>query len=188
MLLRITVRTISIAVAALLVPLAGALFAQSKTLEGETRVLTGTVESIEASSRMLTLKLPKGEYKEVEVPEGVKKFSDIKIGDRVTVRYYDNVVLRLKKPGETEADTSGAAVTRSSEKTAGTAAHQRTITATITEIDPKTPSITFTGPNNWKYSSRVRDKKALSQVKVGDKVDITWTTAMVASIETAPAK
>ena len=58
-----------------------------------------------------------------------------------------------------------------------------TITATITAIDPKAPSITFTGPNGWKYTSRVEDTKALAKVKVGDKVDIIWTEAMLVSLE-----
>jgi hypothetical protein len=48
-------------------------------------------------------------------------------------------------------------------------------------IDPSVPSITFSGPNNWKYTSRVEDKNALAKVKVGDKVDITWTQALLAS-------
>jgi len=47
----------------------------------------------------------------------------------------------------------------------------------------KVPSITFTGPNNWKYSSKVQDKDALAKVKVGDKVDIVWTEAMIVSLE-----
>jgi hypothetical protein len=67
-----------------------------------------------------------------------------------------------------------------------TAAMQRTITATITQIDPAVPSITFSGPNGWTYSSRVEDPKALAKVKVGDKVDITWTYALLMSFE--PAK
>ena len=60
---------------------------------------------------------------------------------------------------------------------------QRTITATITAIDQNVPSITFSGPNNWTYSSRVEDKKALAKVKVGDKVDITWTAAVLVSFK-----
>jgi hypothetical protein len=47
----------------------------------------------------------------------------------------------------------------------------------------KTPSITFTGPENFKYTSRVEDKAALEKVKVGDKVEITWTDATLVSIE-----
>ena len=38
--------------------------------------------------------------------------------------------------------------------------------------------------HNWKYSSRVEDKKALAKVKVGDKVDITWTAALLVSLDT----
>jgi hypothetical protein len=47
----------------------------------------------------------------------------------------------------------------------------------------KVPSITFTGPNGWKYSSRVEDRKALVKVKVGDTLDITWTEAMILSLD-----
>jgi hypothetical protein len=70
-------------------------------------------------------------------------------------------------------------------KPSGTVAEQRTITVTITEIDSKVPSITFKGPNNWTYSSRVEDKQALAKVKVGDKLDLTWTQAVL--VEVAPA-
>jgi hypothetical protein len=48
---------------------------------------------------------------------------------------------------------------------------------------PQTPSITFTGPNGWKYTSKVQDKDALAKVKVGDKVEITWTEAVLVSVE-----
>ena len=65
----------------------------------------------------------------------------------------------------------------------GTKAKQRTITATIAAIDMTTPSITFTGPNGWKYTSKVQDTEALAKVKVGDKVDIVWTEAMLVSLE-----
>ena len=53
----------------------------------------------------------------------------------------------------------------------------------IAAIDMNTPSITFTGPNNWKYTSTVQDKANLAKVKVGDKVDITWTEAVLVSLE-----
>jgi hypothetical protein len=63
-----------------------------------------------------------------------------------------------------------------------------TITATITETDPKVPSITFKGPNNWTYSSRVEDKQALAKVKVVDKVDLTWTQAVLVGVEAVAKK
>jgi len=56
----------------------------------------------------------------------------------------------------------------------------------ISEIDPAVPSISFKGPNAWSYSTKVHDKKALAQVKVGDRVDIIWTEAVLVSM--APPK
>ena len=52
-------------------------------------------------------------------------------------------------------------------------------------IDMKVPSIAFSGPNGWNYSTRVQDKDTLAKVKVGDKVDITWTEAAIISIADA---
>jgi len=158
--------------------------AQSKTLPGEMKTATATVEAIDHGRREVTLKEENGEYTTIEVPAENKKFDTIKVGDKVTARYYDNIVVRLKAAGEKDTDSDTAAVTRTDgARPGGTAATQRTITATITAIDMKVPSITFTGPNNWKYSSKVEDKAALSKVKVGDKVDIVWTEAVMISLD-----
>lgn len=172
----------TIAAAAMLLAGATGAQAQSKTINGPAKTITATVEAIEPSTRSLTLKGPEGNYVSLTVPHDVTRFEAIKVGDTLTARYYESLILRLKPQGEKDADDSGAAVTRTaSAKPGATAATQRTITATITAIDPTVPSITFSGPNNWKYSSRVEDKKALAKVKVGDKVDITWTEALLVS-------
>jgi hypothetical protein len=156
----------------------------TKTLTGEMRTETATVEAIEKSTREVTLKKSDGTYTVARVGKEIKRFDTLKIGDKVTARYYDNIVLRLKAPGEKDVDSKSAAMTRAAEgQAAGTVGAQRTITATITALDPNVPSITFTGPNNWSYSSRVEDKAALAKVKVGDKVDITWTAAMILSLD-----
>lgn len=156
----------------------------TKTLTGEMRTETATVEAIETSTREVTLKKADGTYTVAHVPKDMKRFDTLKIGDKITARYYDNIVLRLKRPGEKDTDTVAASETKAAGgKAAGTVAAQRTITATITAIDMSVPSITFSGPNNWKYSSRVEDKAALAKVKVGDRVDITWTAAMILSLD-----
>ncbi len=183
-------RTIGVLIClAIVLAAARLVWAQAKTIPGESTVITGTVEAIEAGTRTLTVKGEKGNYVTFTVPEEVKKFSAIKVGDVITARYYENLILRLKHPGEKDVDTDKDAVTPANRtKPGGTAATQRTITATITAIDPNIPSITFTGPHDWTYSSKVEDKKALAKVKVGDKVDITWTEAVLLSVDAPPAK
>jgi hypothetical protein len=174
------------ALAALLAsPLVTQAAAQSKTLQGDAKTVTATVEAIDAQTRTLTLKGPEGNYVDVEAGPDVKRFNEIKVGDKITARYYENVVFSVQQPGQKPVDSAAEGVTRGAgAKPGGTVAAQRTITATITAIDPAIPSITFTGPRDWKYSSRVQDKKLLDKVKVGDKVDITWTAAMLISLET----
>jgi Cu/Ag efflux protein CusF len=157
----------------------------TKTMTGETKVITATVESIERSSREVTVKKSDGTYEAVYVPAAIKRFDTLKIGDRITARYYETVVLRMTPQGQKDADAKSSALTRPEGARGATAARQQTITATITAIDPKVPSITFTGPRGWTYSSRVEDTAALAKVKVGDRVDITWTEALILSLDDA---
>jgi hypothetical protein len=175
---------VGVIAAAVLVSTARTVMAQAKTYGSEMRTETATVEAIEAASRTVTLKKPDGTYVTTVAGPEIKRFGEIKIGDKVTARYYDNVVVRLKRPGEPDVDTGGKATTPSEQAMpGGTKAKQRTITASITAIDPNVPSVTFTGPNGWKYTSRVQDPSALAKVKVGDKVDIVWTEALLVSVE-----
>jgi hypothetical protein len=158
--------------------------AQIKTIPGDSITLTATVEAIERSTRSVTLKGPQGNLVTITAPPEMKRFAELKVGDTVTARYYENVVLRLKKPGEKAVDSSSDAVTPGTgQKPGATAASQRTITATITAIDPKVPSLTLSGPNNWSYSGRIEDKNVLNQIKVGDRLDVTWTEAVMVSID-----
>jgi hypothetical protein len=175
---------VGLAAMAVLVSMAHTVMAQSKTVRSEMRTETGTVEAIEASSRTLTLKKPDGTFVTTVAGPDITRFAEIKLGDTVNVRYYENVVVRVKRSGETDVVSSATGTTGSEQVLpGGTRAKQLTITATITAIDPTTPSITFTGPRGLKYSSKVQDTEALAKVKVGDKVDIVWTEAVLVSVE-----
>lgn len=163
--------------------------AQIKTLPGDSITVTATVDAIERSSRLLTLKRPDGSLETIKVPAEVKRFDALKVGDTLTATYYENIVLRVMKPGEKAVDSSSESVTpRVGQRPGATAAVQRSITATITAIDPAIPSITLSGPNNWNYTSRVEDKAALKQVKVGDRLEVTWTGAVLVSADAPKPK
>ena len=167
----------------------GLVGAQTKIIPGESTTESATIVALEQSTRSMTLKNQDGTFETMQVPADVKRFAELKVGDTITARYYENLVLRLKLPGEPAVNSSTDAITPAGgAKPGGTAATQRTITATITAIDQSVPSITFAGPNNWTYSSKVQDKNALAKVKVGDKVDITWTDALLISFDDGAAK
>jgi hypothetical protein len=163
----------------------GLVGAQTKIIPGESTTESATIVALEQSTRSMTLKNQDGTFETMQVPADVKRFAELKVGDTITARYYDNIVVRLKRPGEAAVNVDSAAVTPGTGKRpGGTAASQRTITATVTAIDPNVPSITVKGPNGWIYSRKVTDTKALAQVKVGDQLDITWTDALLISVET----
>jgi len=170
--------------AAVLVSMARTATAQTKTVKSEMSTETATVEAIEASTRTVTLKKADGTYVSVVAGPDITRFAEVKVGDKVNARYYENVVVRLKRPGESDVVSTATGTTGSEQvMPGGTRAKQTTITATIAAIDMNTPSITFTGPSGWKYTSKVQDTDALAKVKVGDKVDIVWTEALLVSLE-----
>ncbi len=57
------------------------------------------------------------------------------------------------------------------------------MTATVDAIDKSASSMTFSGPNGWKYSRHIVDPTVFDKVKVGDKVDITWNTDVTVAVQ-----
>ena len=175
---------VGLVAAAVLVSMAHTAMAQSKTVRSEMRTETGTIEAIDASSRTVTLKKADGTFVTTIAGPDIARFAELKVGDTVNVRFYENVVVRVKRPGEPDVLGSARGTTGAAQALpGGTSAKQVTVTATITAIDPTIPTITFTGPHGWKYTSKVQDTEALAKVKVGDKVDIVWTEAMLVSVD-----
>ena len=68
-------------------------------------------------------------------------------------------------------------------KPGGTLSEQTSATVTITEIDAKVPSVTVKTEDGRTMSFKIEDKKNLEGVKVGDKVDITYTAAVMITVK-----
>ena len=159
-------------------------WAQIKELPKQTVTVAGTVETIDTSRRAVNIKTADGKFVAVDVPASAKRFDEVKVGDKVKVTYNNNVYVRLKPAGEAPVDTADTASNMGKEaRPGGVVATVRTMTATISDIDKSTSSMTFVGPNGWKYSRRVVDPKVFDQVKVGDWVNITWSTDVTFVVE-----
>ena len=157
--------------------------AQQREIAGDMVTVKGTVEAIDHTSRVLSLKLEDGEFENMTVPKGAERFDEIEVGDTVQVRYYDNVTIRLKKPGEPDVNEAEVGAGQAAGgQLGGHIATQRRMTVTVTEIDLEKGVATVEGPNGYKYSRRIEDKEAAKKVKVGDKIDMTWTEAVQISV------
>ena len=159
-------------------------WAQVRTLPTQTVNLSGTVETIDKEKRVVNIKTPDGKFVTVDVPPAAKRFDELKVGDKVSITYNNTVSARLKPPGEPAVNTqTGTSTAGQGERPGGTAAMERTMTVTVSAIDKGASSITFVGPNGWKYSRRVIDPTVLDKVKEGDQVDITWDTDVEVAVQ-----
>jgi hypothetical protein len=159
-------------------------WAQVKQLPTQTVTVEGTVETIDKAKRVVNIKTADGKFVAVDVPPSATRFDELKVGDKVSATYNNDVIVRLKPPGEPAVDTGSKASMMGQEvRPGGITVVDRTMTATVDAIDKSTSAITFVGPNGWKYSRRVVDPTVLDQVKVGDRVDITWYTDATVSVE-----
>jgi hypothetical protein len=166
---------------AVLGALALPIWAQVKQLPTQTVTIAGTIETIDQNKRAMNIKTADGKFVAVNVPASVQRFPELKVGDKVKATYNNNVMVRLKPPGEAAVDSADTTSTMA--QTSGSTATVRTMTASIAAIDKTASSITFVGPNGWQYSRRVVDPTVFDQVKVGDRIDITWNTDLVVSKE-----
>ena len=157
---------------------------QVRTLPTQTVNLSGTVETIDHTRRVVNIKTPDGKFQTIDVPTSAKRFDELKVGDKVSITYNNSVSARLKPPGEAMANTvTGTSTAGQGERPGGTVDVERTMTATVSAIDKNASSITFTGPNGWKYDRRVVDPTVLDKIKVGDQVDITWDTNVTVAVQ-----
>ena len=156
-------------------------WAQVKVLPTATTTIAGTIETVDQGKRAMNIKTADGKFVAVNVPKSVKRFNEFKVGDKVKMTYNNKVIVRVKPPGEPAVDTADTSYAKG--ETSGKAGMVRRMTVTIVAIDKDASSITFAGPNEWKYSRRVVDPTVFDQVKVGDRVDIIWNTDLTVSKE-----
>jgi len=161
--------------------LAVPVWAQVKELPTQTTTISGTIETIDKNKRAMNIKTADGKFVAVNVPDSVRRFPEFKVGDKIKATYNNAVIVRLKPAGEAAVDTAETSSTAM--QSSGSAAMVRRMTASITDIDKSASAITFVGPNGWKYSRRVVDPTVFDQVKVGDRVDITWNTDLTVALE-----
>ena len=162
-----------------------ALVAQAPVTRANVVTISATIQAIDATTRSLTLRDDKGIEDTFTVGPTVQRFNELKVGQKVNITYYESLVLQLVKPGEKAGGASfEAALERAKTKLpAGTVAVQDKATVTVKAVDPAVPSITVTTADGRTVTRMVEDKKNIEGVKAGDRIDITFTRALVTSVE-----
>lgn len=159
--------------------------AQKTVTQGAEVSETVTIEAIDYKARLVTLKDSEGTSETVYAGPEIQRFDALKVGDKVTFRYYESVVYQIRKPGTQAAKPSETAGIVRSEgaKPGGTVSQQKTATVTVDAVDMTVPSVSIRTDDGRKMSFRVDNKKNLEGVKAGDRVEITYTQALAISVK-----
>ena len=161
-------------------------------VQKETKIIEtqATVESIRRSQRKVTLKDADGQSVTVIAGPEVKRLEEIKVGDKIIVRYARSLALEVSSPTPEElknpvlADSSSDR-SAATEVPGGMAESTVHMIVTISKIDLKANTVTLALPDGDSMTTEARFPENLKRVKVGDKVAITYQQAIAIALEPA---
>jgi hypothetical protein len=160
---------------ALALVLFGAALATAQAPNVVTResTMTAKVERIERSIRVVTLRTDDNVRQQVYVDPSIAEFNDLKVGDVVTVRYAESVVVQVRnraKPSDVTDTTEDAR-----KKGNPQVVQQLTTVVTVEDVDSQGLSITYRTEDGRKMTYAVIDKKLVAGLHRGDKIQVTLT-------------
>ena len=170
--------------AAMVWAVTGSLYAQEPVTKTNVMKVAATITAIDSTNRLITMRDDTGNEDTFSVGPGVQRFNELKVGQKVNFTYYESMVLQLVKAGEKGSGTSfEAALNRAkSALPAGTVATQEKMTVTVKSIDSTVPSVTVATDEGRVVTRKIDDRKNLANIKPGDRIDITFTRALVTEV------
>jgi hypothetical protein len=152
---------------------------------------TATVQAVDQATRMVTLKGPKGNKVTFKAGEQVRNLAQVQAGDEVKFAYYESLAVRVLKEGEAfppAGESAAMARAKPGEKPAGVIGSETTVNATITAIDKKAKTATLKGEGGKSVTVTPLRPEKLDEVKVGDRLVITYTEAVAVQVEKVEKK
>jgi len=181
----------SLVLAALLAALPVAPFAAASTqtpkpVTRQNRVtVTATIKALDPATRSITLRSEEGDEDTFTVSPAVTRFDQLKAGDTIKATYYEALVFEVRQPGAPAPSGTSVAAGRMKDAPGGAIGKQQTTSVTVKAVDMDVPSITVTTTDGRTLTRKIADKKNIEGLKAGDKIDITYTQAVVVMAEAA---
>ena len=158
--------------------------AQPRGVAQEAIWVSGQVEEVDRSGRLVTIRTGNTIQAPVYVGPDMPIFDELNRGDIVTIRYYDALIVevtpgaRLAPPRDTTAEAK-----QKLDRPDAAVLQQITLVVTIDTIDASTGMVTYHGVDNRRVQRLVQQRQLLEGVKAGDVVTISQTRAQAVSIE-----
>ena len=160
------------------------LAAQPPKAITDSVTVTATVEAIDKTNRLVTLKGESGKLVTVEVDTAVRRFNQLKVGDRIRATYYESLAINVRKPGDPAPKAYDTAFGRlPGDKPGAKGVIKETVSVTVLAIDKPNKSVTIKRKDGSELSMRVENPAYLDMVKPGDTVDITYARGLLLKAE-----
>jgi hypothetical protein len=154
---------------------------------------TATVTAMDMNNHLVTIQGPEGDLAVIQVTDQVKNLSQVKVGDKVNIKYYRSAAASIVKLGE---DTKlgaikaiGAKATaQAGENPAGAIGVKMTRRAEVVFVDPYQKFISFRSPDRGLRKISLKGTNLehyLNELKKGDIVEVTYTEALAISLQPA---
>ncbi len=156
--------------------------------------MTATVEAISMATREVTLRGAGGQAETIKVGPEARNLDQVRVGDRVTVSYYESFTAQMRmhdKPNEGFMSAAGAVRAAPGERPGGAAAQSTSSTVTINSVDTKNHTVTFHRPDGVVATIPVKSaqgREFVAKLKPGDVVDVMYTEAVAVEVAPAPKK
>jgi hypothetical protein len=160
----------------------------SKVSIGELVTLTGEVTALDQATRTVTLKGPLGGEVVGKVSPEVKNFDQVKVGDLVTLSFYQSRAVSAKRKGGTTTIWSGDSLAEKGELPAGYVATQSTVNVTVVSVDPVAHSLVVEdadGDITAVAIERPEIASKLETLRPGDQLEVVTTEAYIVSVDRA---
>jgi len=171
----------------------GAMSAPGKAGAAAVVSAQGVIEAVDPKTREVKIKLANGETRTIVAGEDVRNFDQIKVGDKLNVKYLESATIELKKGGKAvvaRTESSSMERAKPGEKPGGVASREVKLVADVVAVDEKAKKVSVKNDKGEVVSVDVRDPEQLKLIKKGDQVEVTYTQAVAISLEagTPPAK
>lgn len=151
--------------------------------------VTATVAMLNYETRAAALQFEDDSISQFVVGPEVERLEEIKVGDTVMIEYISALGLELREPTPEEAANPVAdaeVVERAPADTmapAGATGNTVRAVTTIEVLDRIHNTATLMAPNGHLLTIRVKDPDRLPEVRIGQTVIVTYTEAVVVSID-----
>ena len=149
---------------------------------------TGRVRTLDTATRVITVVTPKNVGHQVYVPEDVKAFTTLAVGDDVTVRFTDSTIVRANRQAQPARLSDTTAQAREEAQKQGADTHivqQLKLVVRIDGINRQAGEVMYRTADDMYGLQRVSDLKLLDGINPGDTVEIIYTRARAVSVAQA---